>query len=219
METLRLLVQNLIVIAVLAVFLEMLLPASQLRSYVKMVMGLLIIVAVLQTAGNVIKGDWLAGLPAFTVPEDQAGAGISDIIEGGKKLTEGNTARAVEEYRKGISRQISALVGLDGNVAVISADVVVQEDRSAQDFGQVQEVRLLVGRQGTEKNGSIVVQPVKSVTVGPAAEGGVDGGESGIPSELRPSVEKLSSTVANFYNLPPERVKVIYRNNDKGGKG
>ena len=218
METLRLLVQNLIVIAVLAVFLEMLLPASQLRSYVKMVMGLLIVVAVLQTAGNVIKGDWLAEMPDFTVPEDKTEANIGDIIENGKKLTEANTARAVEEYKKGISRQVSALVGLDGNVEVISTDVVVQEDRSAKDFGRVREIRLLLGRQCNEKKGSVVIEPVDQVTVGSQASG-AEGGKAGIPSELRSSVEKLSSTVANFYNIPPEQVKVIYRNNEQGGKG
>jgi stage III sporulation protein AF len=209
-------VQNLIVIAVLAVFLEMLLPASPLRSYVKMVMGLLIIVAVLQTAGNVISGDWLAGLPEFSVPENKAGTGMDEIIEDGKKLTEINTARAVEEYRRGLSRQISALAGLDGNIAVLGADVVVQEDSSAQDFGQVKEVTLLVGSQNAASKGDIVVQPVEPVTVGPSAPAGAADG--GVPSELSPSVEKLSSTVANFYNLPPERVKVIYRNNE-GGKG
>ena len=46
MEIIRSLVQNLIVIIILAVMLDMFLPAGEMRKYVKMVMGLLIIVAV-----------------------------------------------------------------------------------------------------------------------------------------------------------------------------
>ncbi|WP_180261144.1 stage III sporulation protein AF, partial [Desulforamulus profundi] len=47
LESIKTLVQVLVIIIVLAVFLEMLLPSSQMQDYVKMVMGLLVIIVVL----------------------------------------------------------------------------------------------------------------------------------------------------------------------------
>ncbi len=217
LEAVRILVQNLIIIAVLAVFLEMLLPVSQLRSYVKMVMGLLIIVAVLQALGNIAGRDWLADLPELGGATGTQEGKINDIMADGKKINQRNEAKAVEEYRKGIARQISALAGLNGKVSLISADVLVQEDSSAKDFGQVKEIRLVVGKpgEGGTGGGSIGVQPVQPVMVGQPGEG--DGPVQGdIPGELRPSLDRLGSTVANFYNIPPERVKVVYRSNERG---
>lgn len=217
LEAVRLLVQNLIIIAVLAVFLEMLLPASQLRSYVKMVMGLLIIVAVLQTLGNIAGRDWLAELPELGGPPGAREAKINDIMAEGKKINRQNEEKALEEYRNGIARQVTALAGLDGRVSLISADVMVQEDSSAGDFGQVKEIRLVVGRPGEGGSGSMGVRPVQPVMVGQPREG-ENTGRGDVPGELRPALDKLSSTVANFYNIPAERVTVIYRSNERGGQ-
>lgn len=213
METVRLLVQNLIVIVVLAVFLEMLLPAGELRRYVKMVMGLLIIVAVLQTAGGLSKSDWLAELPEFSAASEPGGARIESIIEEGKKFSEKNRQQAIEEYKKGISRQVSALAGLDGKVSVMGAEVQVNENQSEKNYGQIEEIRLVIGNQPGKTAQNSGIEQVQPVTVELGNKAGGSPGKAEVPAELRTSVEKLGAAVANFYNLPPDRVKIVYQNN------
>lgn len=213
MEAVRLLVQNLIVIVVLAVFLEMLLPVSELRRYVKMVMGLLIIIAVLQTAGGLAKNDWLADLPEFSAASEPGGARVENIIEDGKKITEKNRQQALEEYKKGISRQVSALAGLDGRFSVIGAEVSVNENHSEKNFGQIKEIKLVIGKQSGKPAQKSGIEPVQPVTVDLESKAGSSPGQEKIPPDLSSSVEKLSDAVANFYNLPPDRVKVVYQNN------
>ena len=87
LETIGMLVRTLIVIAVLAVVLDMLLPQNQFRTYLKMVMGLLVIVAVLQVVGQTLDEEWLADLPALALPLGSTEQGNKTIKEEGKRVS------------------------------------------------------------------------------------------------------------------------------------
>ena len=72
MEVIRNLVQSLVIIIILAMFLEMLLPAGQMRAYVKMVMGLLVIIAVIQAVGSMARWSF-EEIPALVAGTEMAG--------------------------------------------------------------------------------------------------------------------------------------------------
>jgi stage III sporulation protein AF len=82
MDVLRELIQTIIVIVVLAVLVEMLLPGGDMRRYVKMVMGLLIIMAVLQAAAGVLNSRFMQDVPAVTV-SDTGTPPLEDIMAAG----------------------------------------------------------------------------------------------------------------------------------------
>jgi stage III sporulation protein AF len=65
LEIVRSLVQNLIVIIIIAMLLEMFLPNGDMRRYVKMIMGLLIIVAVIQAVVELGRWDYAAEFPVL----------------------------------------------------------------------------------------------------------------------------------------------------------
>lgn len=211
MEVIRSLVQNLIIIIILAMFLEMLLPAGEMRKYVKMVMGLLMIVAVVQAVGDLARWDYTGDLPSLTQKEDVQQ--ISGIMEAGKKISGDQQQKAIEQYRRGLASQVMALARMNKEVPVVDVDVKVQSERSDPGFGQLKEIVLTVAGNpdaATQAPGRVAVgvEPVavqvgrKNDTVGP------QGTETGPPRE---AVAGLINTVANFYNLKPEQVKVVYR--------
>lgn len=206
METLRLLVQNLIIIVVLAVLLEMLLPSGEMRRYTRMVMGLMVIVAIVQAVSGITGGGLFREIEEYSwrsAPPNQ-GKGF-DILEQGRRLDQDNRKQALEQYRKGVERQISALVGVDGKVRLAGADLNIEDDPSKKDFGRIREVKLrLVMEEGVK-----AVEPVTVMTdknkAGPA-----QGGEP--PPELAQEAAKATRIVANFYNIPQEQVKVKFGN-------
>lgn len=212
MEIIRILVQNLIAIVVLAVFLEMLLPASELNKYVRMVMGLLIIVVVVQAAGDLCRFDFISELPEYIQKEDAVQ--LSGIMEEGKKISAGQQLKAVEQYRRGLSNQVMALARINREVQVIDVDVKVQSERNEPGFGQLKEIILVVSKQSRPadrepvKSAVAEVEPV-SVQSGRIEENGQQVGVEAGPS--REAVTGLVDIVASFYNLKPEQVKVVYR--------
>jgi stage III sporulation protein AF len=209
-EIIRNLVQNLIIIVILAMFLEMLLPAGELRKYVKMVMGLLIIVAVVQAVGDLVRWDYSADLPSLTQKEDRMQ--VSGIMEAGKKLSGAQQQKAVEQYRRGLANQVKALARINKELNVVDVDVKVQAEGDAPGFGQLKEITLTVARdagnveQGPKGTEVTVIEPV-SVRVG-GQSNPADRAEAAPPGGAEAG---LVSTVANFYNLKAEQVKVVYR--------
>lgn len=214
MEIIRSLVQNLIIIIILAIFLEMFLPAGEMRKYVKMVVGLLIIVAVVQAIGDLARRDFAGDLPSLTQKEDQAQ--LSAIMEAGKKISGDQQQKAIEQYSRGLAGQVLALARMNKELPVCDVEVKVQSERDRPGFGQIKEIVLVVaGEPGRtvpepERSGKVVtdVEPV-TVQVGPKKNAaGQKEAEAAPPQE---AVDGLVSTVANFYNLKPEQVRVIYR--------
>ncbi len=218
LETIGMLVRTLIVIAVLAVVLDMLLPQNQFRTYLKMVMGLLVIVAVLQVVGQALDEEWLADLPALALPLGSTEQENKTIMEEGKRVSSENAARAMEEYKKGLAKQVSALAGLQGDFVLAKVQVEVQEDASRSDFGQLQGIVLEVKDKDRAKGQEdrIQVAPVDVVSVSTAEDTNVQTKE--IPAGTNPVMDKMAQTVANFYNLTPEKVKVVMMAEEQGGR-
>lgn len=211
MDVIRLLVQNLIVIIALAVFLEMLLPAGEMKRYVKLVMGLLVIVAVLNALGDLSRGNWAEELPDGAVGSEQPGVvSLSEIMASGRKISQEQQTKALTEYRRSLARQVSALIGMNKDVVVLAAEVEVHTQEGDPKFGQVKEIRLVVKNahdSGREQgSGPVAVK----IQVG-EEKGGGGGPEQqsqaqALPAEIR---NRLQTTIANFYNLSPEQVQVI----------
>lgn len=209
MEILRSLVQSLIIIVVLSVFLEMLLPQSDLRRYIRLVMGLLVIIAVLQAVGSLVKGEWRLSLPEQAVNHSQQGfQDLNEIMATGSKLNRDQQAQALDGYRQSLARQVSALAGISSEMNVVSADVEIYDEDSGPKFGQVKKITLVLKKNITpagvkDKSQQSTVKPVE-----------IMGGEgTNTTTEVtKESVDKLKKTISNFYNLSPEQVVVTYSN-------
>jgi len=212
-EVIRSLVQNLIVIVILAMFLEMLLPAGEMKKYVKMVMGLLIIIAVVQAVGDLARWDYTGDLPSLV--EKESDARLPGIMESGKKITGEQQEIAIEKYRSGLAKQVMALACMQKDAPVIDVEVVVQSQASEPGFGQLKEIVLYVPADPDDADvvgkQKMVADSVEPVTVqvdrrnGAAAPAGAGSQEPG------KDLSSLINTVANFYNLNPEQVKVVCR--------
>ena len=141
MNGLRLLVENLVLIIVLAVFLEMLLPAGTLRRYVHLVVGLMIIVAVLQSVTGVLGHGLSVNLPFIdhAVPPE-----MDQALRAGQQMARQNQQEALKDYQDALKRQITALASLNGDLTVDSVRVDVPGDRASPSFGSLEGVTVSV---------------------------------------------------------------------------
>ncbi|NLJ76228.1 MAG: stage III sporulation protein AF [Peptococcaceae bacterium] len=214
MDAIRSLVQNIIIILILALFLEMFLPQGGLKKYVKMVMGLLVVIAVIQAIGTLVQWDYSRELSALTAEGDRMQA--SDVIEAGKKMSGNQQQKAIEQYEGGIARQVIALTSLYQDTPVVDVDVRVQAGSDEPDFGQIKEIVLYVAQTGdtvpVEEGDNITLEQIKPVAINveDVAEDGVETALE-ITEPPRDVVSGLVKTVAGFYSLEQQQVKVRYR--------
>lgn len=206
LEGIKALVQILVVIIVLAVFIEMLLPNTKMHDYVKMVMGLMVIVVVLEAGASMVNQDFKFDLPAMTSDSGATAPGLERIMDQGQKMAEGQKQRAMEEYRNGLEKQILALARLQKDLNVTGATITTSANGD-RDIGRLTGIVLEVSPEKQEENSNISkVKPV-DITVGAS---GLAGGDKAKNPHLSSSQAKeLVKTVANFYNIPEDQVKIV----------
>lgn len=201
MQELSQLVQSLVIIVMLAVFLELLLPSSGMRSYVQMVMGLLVVIAVLQVIFKFINTDFKLQVPEVSTTPI---ASMEHIQTNAQKITEHYKDRAVEDYKTGIAKQVLALARLNQELTIVDARVELHTEPGEQ-YGRLASIGLVVTDQPPGAAGSIATV---EIAVGAEQQGELTSEQ--LTTEKKQAVEKITDMVAGFYNLSKEQVQVTY---------
>ncbi|HBV96834.1 MAG: hypothetical protein JL50_15365 [Peptococcaceae bacterium BICA1-7] len=207
METLRALVQNLVIIVILAVLLEMMLPGGEMKRYTKMVLGLMVIVAIIQAVNGITGGGLFKEVEEFTWREESSGGQRLDIMERGKKLDAENKRQAMEHYRQGVEKQVAGLAGLDSKISLSGTEVIVQDDPSKKDYGKITGINLVFGGGDEESR----IRPVETVSVNAGDKSAVTAAGDRPPPGEEAAARKAADKVASFYNLSPDQVKIIFK--------
>lgn len=197
MEELRIMVQNIVVVIVLALLLELLLPAGDMRRYVHLVCGLLVIVVVFQAAGNLARVRW-TDFPAFGARQP-----IPDVVAAGKQLRDRQLGAARDSMRQAMQQQIRSLVEVGGEWQVVEVEPVLREVSDNIFQTRLEKLVLTVRPHRGGRDGA--VQPVEPVQVGSAGEQKLPGGQTG---ELAGKAVRLRQQLAGIYQLRPEQVVV-----------
>ncbi len=210
MEVLRELIQTIIVIVVLAVLVEMLLPGGDMRRYVKMVMGLLIIMAILQAAAGVVNSQFMQDVPAVTV-SDTGAPPLEDIMAVGQELAGKDRDKAEQQFSEGLSRQVLALVGMNPEVQAVDAQVSLDGENS-----DIREITIIFnvedesgagGQQASNGiGGDLGVQPVV-VDLDRKSPADEQSPAKTATTEQKKAAAELTKMVSQFYNLKPDQVK------------
>ncbi len=203
MEAIRNLVQVLVAVIVLAVFLDMLLPRGDLKGYVRMVMGLFVMVALLQTAGELfhLKMDYLLEpLGSARTGFDQEFT-TKQIFKKGEEISAIQRQKAADHYRRGIEGQVLALARLHSGQKVTAVEVKIKEGEGA-DFGRLEEIVLHVSSDTGPDNGK------EGCAVQAVSKGVINGDVKTVIPNCSPDIADLAGVLAGFYNLEPRQVKI-----------
>ena len=156
MENLQTLVRNLAIIILLASFMEMLLPPKSMQGFVKLVMGLFVISAVLGPVTTLLHLPMTTNVPAWTevTPKDLP------VLAGNEGLQIGRDT-VQEQFKLILKHQIEALaLGITG---VENVDVEVTLGNSSgglTDQPRVERVDVGINLANTE------IQTVQPITIG-----------------------------------------------------
>lgn len=213
MGIIRDLIQTIVVIVVLAVFMEMLLPRGEMRRYLKTVMGLLIILAVLQAAATAVSSQFLQDVPSLA-PVGGDVPSLDQIMVAGQRLSELDRDEAAHRYREGVAQQVLALAGLNPRVAVV--DAVVTTGGELQDIQSINITFSPGGGQAkakTQETAKKELVEIEDVVVKvPRSGASPVAGEVVTPDPAeKEAAAEVARTVAEFYNLQPEQVRYEFR--------
>lgn len=181
-------VKGLVLLALLASCLELMLPMGKMKRYVKLTMGLLIVLATLKPVFGLLGQEVALTAGLFEV---DAGAAkgvptLGEIMARAQDFREKNKALAVGEVSIGLAEEAARAARSVTGVADAEADVDLKETSGEVEIRSV-TVRITPGEPG----GTKPVQPVEPVK--PVGTG--SGGRGGTGQRLTAEEQKLSDAV------------------------
>lgn len=188
-------VRNIVLVVLFASFLELLLPTNGMQRFVRVVMGLLILLAILTPVVDVLQSSRMPEVPALG---GQGGQTADRVRSGAENVVRERDRLAQEMYKRDLARQIRAVVTAVDGVADARVAVSLAQDKE--------------GRNGALDKVVVYVQPGLA-----AADRKVDkivagaGGEA--RSELRAALrDKIARTICEIYQLPAAQVEIAKMN-------
>lgn len=193
-------VRNIALVVVLAGIMELLLPQGEMRRYVRVVAGLLVLLAMLNPVVGLLEGAtaFNAGYLAVFAPRT-SGAGLEAIRDRGESLKRVNETLAVDEFRRRLEAEAAMVAS--GAAGGARAEATVDLEASTGGGWVVRRINLTVlpGKNGGE------VMPVRPVILGP--DRGVR--EEGNAPEPE-GAGRIARAVAGYFGLATEAVSVLY---------
>lgn len=166
MEILQEMVRNIVVIVLITTFLDMLLPSSNMQRFVKVIMGLFILVSLLNPVIYLLDKNEEFEVLAW----QYQGAEVDEnILTKSKELETVNDMLLHENYVKRLERQIEALVKLVEGVKEATIKVTLKTGSKNEQTESIEHVYVEVLCKDEEREESLV-EPVKIDIKGTQAE-------------------------------------------------
>jgi stage III sporulation protein AF len=208
MEWLTLWLKKIILLVLLAAFLDLILPNSSLQRYVKMVMGLIILLTILSpvfTLFNLSQEELALRLDRYqeqwNKPADEEWKRMASRLLGHRD-------QQVQEY---VEKQVESAVRshVQETFGVELRSVEVKIDSGNPDHPVIRQVELVLEDE-PRANGA-PLQPVEPIGITRQERSPGTGEQAEIPAAARPEsplYRQIAESVAREWSIPPEQVFV-----------
>lgn len=199
-------VRQLVIIVVLAGFVDMLLPSGQMRKFAQVVVGLFIIMALVNPLLLLFRPN-----AAWRLPDVELDAAAWK--GGGSPGGDAVLAATVEEqvfrhYQQRLEEQVETLIlSLEG-ITRARARVAIESDSEHRNLGGIGGIKVWVGRGKGEKDEVKIVDKIEVRVDGENDGGRQDPGEErgGVPAEIR---DKITALLTAFFALDPQSITIF----------
>jgi stage III sporulation protein AF len=185
-------IKNIIFVVLFASFLELLLPSSSMQRFVRVIMGLFIMLAILNPIIGVVQHHLtsISPIPALSTNSEASNLITNEV----NHVTNERDKLSLELYKKELGQQIRVLIlAMDG---VADANVVVEIESNTAN--RVKSIVVYMKPGISTKNEKVAT--IKKITIGK---------QSGKTEELYAGLkERITEMITELYQIPKEKVDI-----------
>lgn len=185
-------IKAIILVVLFATFLEFLLPNNAMQRFIRVIMGLFIMLAILNPIINLLHSKWMPN-QVVTI----SGSNASDIDQAVRNVSENRSKITHEMYRKELSRQIRALVMAIDGVADARIAVDTNTEEQAKTLGSINRITVFV-QPGLASEGN----KINKVVIGnkPA--------EAKQQELSAATKDKITRTIVELYQIKNDKIDI-----------
>lgn len=206
MELLKLWVKDIAIIFVLISLIEIILPNDNMKRYIDMVTGLLVLTVIISPFVKFIQRDFSLDREVLNLAVQQINADYT----ADPKLLELQEKQIKDMYIGIIKEEILELVNTSTECEIDSINLSIYEEE--KNYGQIKEVEIVLKkiREQPNSEATIMVGKIEEIHIGDRKEKERD------IKELEN--DELIESLHEKFNIPKNNIKVfIYEEGEKGG--
>ena len=188
-------VKDIILIVMFATFLEFLLPNSNMQRFIRVIMGLFIMLAILSPVIDLIQSRWTPTQVAEITTNSVAS---SEILSAANLLVSERDHLASELHKKDVAKQIQALVLAIDGVAAARVNVNFSYDKN---LSKISNIEIYVKPGIATKNDLVGESTVPKIVVGSSPQNVTGDINAGLK-------EKIKGIIGELYQLHSEKIEV-----------
>lgn len=221
MEVLTDLVRNVIVIILLTTFLDMLLPSSSMQRFVKVIMGLFVLISVLTPVLNIFTND--QDFAVFNWHQAGKQEGYTTVLQDSNRLTSVNQELFLQNYAVRVEKQMEALVKLVKGANEVKVTVQLQQGKQMGTLEGIKSVQVLVSNKEAIENqeSSLNIKPIKIKISDDVKQKAVKEierksasslatGRMAVSSSEKRTAEEIKKTISQYFGLEVKQINVLF---------
>lgn len=205
MDTISQIVKNLAVIVLLTAFLDMLLPSSNMQKFIKIIMGLFVIVTILSPFATLINKEAnFEEVLAWSSPVTEGD--LNKIMAKGTEIANVNHELAFTSYKGKLEKQMAVLVKLIDGVEETEINLGLDANSVKQD---ITAVLVKISLQQEEKS-EFQIKPIDPISVeikSPAQQEAAKEVKEASPNKA--AIEReVKDLLASYFDIPKSIITV-----------
>ncbi len=202
MAFLRTWVLNIVTVIIFITFLEILLPNSNMKRYIKMIIGLLVMLVVLNPLLEVASGKINLEEDIFKTSAMMDQKTLSYDYE---RLQGEQDQQLITLYKSKIDNHIRTKIEGENKLKVVELDLTIVEEKSHKDFGKLKNIHLVLSAPEKPPESTAEIQPVSKIYIEVGKGGEKAKAAAVIDNGLS---EKLRSELASLYEVNPRSITI-----------
>lgn len=193
-------VRNVLVIVVLAAFLQLILPQGGMRRYAQLALALVMVLTLIGPLLALTRASWdideLLG-------QAQTQTAWTELKAKSELLQRQNDASLLKTYRDLLVTQIQDILARIGEVELVACQIELVEDQQVEDFGRILSIQIQC------QEGSQAVKPVYQVSPVQIGEGATASQEQPQLSDWAEAKQQaIQQALAKYFLLAEDQVLV-----------
>ncbi len=199
-------IRQIVILVLIAAFLDLLLPSGSMDRYVKLVMGLLIVMAMLSPVFRLLDREPDLAAIRLKPDTDPPVESMENIQSRGEQMEEAANRQVRDEAERRLESTLSSEVAGKFKVEVVKADVTMSESRT--DDMEIKQVELRIRSREPEASPAEqeTVRPVEPVNIMVGSLS--DGPDAAGKSEETEQTRRIARWVAEYLGLSESLVTV-----------
>ncbi|OWZ84026.1 stage III sporulation protein AF [Natranaerobius trueperi] len=162
------LVTSIVIVIILASFLELLLPPGNLQRYVRLVIGLMIVLIILNPIVKILENGDMIEPDIFEEPEADIDQ-VDDLLERGEDMQQNRIDKIDARYKDEIKGQVKERSQYHfDSIEVANVEIEYQDDSSLENYGEIKSLTVFLDKKDKEldeQNKEELVEPVEEIKI------------------------------------------------------